>query len=228
MGRAHRCGRASREKMATPNCPTGVSAMPWHRRLLRHRFRRCMVSASSVFFGGLAAMIALFVAATRPDVSSHVVTTLSWVFVIVFLGLAFLQWRSEYRRRTYDSAFAIKYSDEFSGPDMNASRHSAAKQLKASRDKLAEAELPELDEIFDFFEDLGFYTNGDQVSAEVVHHTFYYWIRGYCSAAGDYIEAKRKKAGESARWEYVRILFELTSEVEARRTKNRAGREHCA
>jgi hypothetical protein len=178
-----------------------------------------MVSASSVFFGGLAAMIALFVASTRPDVSSHVVTNLSWAFVILFLGLASLQWRNEYRRRTYDSALAIKYSDEFGAPDMNASRHSAAKQLKASRDNLSDTELPELDEIFDFFEDLGFYTEGDQISAEVVHHTFYYWIRGYCSAAGDYLEAKRKKAGESTRWEHVRILFELTSEVEAKRTK---------
>jgi hypothetical protein len=196
----------------------------WHRRLPRHRFRRCMISASSVFFGGLAAMIALFVAATRPEVSSRVVTNLSWAFVIVFLGLASFQWRSEYRRRTYDPALAIKYSDEFSGSDMNGSRHRAAKQLKSSRDKLTDAELPELDEIFDFFEDLGFYANGDQISAEVAHHTFYYWIQGYCSAAGDYLDAKRKKPGESTRWEHVRILLDLTSEVEAERTKLTRGK----
>jgi hypothetical protein len=180
-----------------------------------------MISASSVFFGGLAAMIALFVAATRPDVSGSAVTILSWVFVVLFLGLASLQWHSEYRRRTYDSALALKYSDDFNDPDMVASRHAASKQLKVSQHRLSDPtfELPELDGIFDFLEDLGFYTIGDQLSAEVVHQSFYYWIKGYYSATGDYIETKRKKAGESTRWEHVQILFELTSEVEAERSR---------
>jgi hypothetical protein len=192
----------------------------WRRRLLRHRFRRSMVSASSVFYGGLAAMIAWFVAVTRPDASGWV-AVFSWVLFFVFLGLAFLQWRSEYRRRTYDSALALKYSDEFHDSEMNAIRRSAATQLRAHRDKVSDPglEIPELDEIFDFFEDLGFYTSGDQLSAEVVHHSFYYWIRGYCLAAGKYPDEKRKKLGESTRWDHIDILFELTSDVEAERSK---------
>ena len=75
-----------------------------------------------------------------------------------------------------------------------------------------EAVLDKIDDVLDFFEDVGFYVNGGQISPEIAHHHFYHWLRMYWQASIDYVEAWRKR--ESARWNHIDALFEITSEVE--------------
>jgi hypothetical protein len=180
-----------------------------------------MASVSAIFFGGVAAVIAagtagLFAATGRP---------IFWgVFLVVgafFLGF---HWYSEYRKRTYDPVLAVRFTEKFDA--LKRERCRAAKLLRESGDKLSDPsfdppDLSALADVIDFFEELGFFTHGDQLSAEVAHHQFYHWIRGYYSAAVDYIKVEQSKAGEESRWQFVKILFELTSEVEDERTTSR-------
>ena len=58
---------------------------------------------------------------------------------------------------------------------------------------------------------------GDQITPEVAHHAFFYWIRGYYSAAQTYIEAAQR--AEPSNWEFVKSLFTITSQIEQERVK---------
>jgi hypothetical protein len=56
---------------------------------------------------------------------------------------------------------------------------------------------------------------GDQITPEVAHHAFHYWIRGYYSAAKPYLENKQQQ--RLTQWEWVPFLLEATHEIEVER-----------
>ena len=124
---------------------------------------------------------------------------------------------AEYKRRTYDPKWMLKFEDDFGGDDMRRQRVKAAGDIKENRDRLREEGFrsPELDNIFDFFEGVGFLMQGDEITPEYAHQAFHYWLYGYYSIAREYIDNVRKK--EPTRWECVEGLFQLTTEVEKER-----------
>jgi hypothetical protein len=134
------------------------------------------------------------------------------------LGIALLalQWRSEYRRRTYDPTWVTKFNDDFNSERLCLLRAIAAMELRAQRDG-ANVEPEAVDDVLDFFEDVGFYLKGDQLTPEVAHHAFHYWIRGYYNAARSYIDDWQKAHPTS--WDHVRYLFDSTLDVEKERAK---------
>jgi hypothetical protein len=56
--------------------------------------------------------------------------------------------------------------------------------------------------------------------SEVAHHAFHHWIRGYYSAAQKYLEAGREM--EPSQWEFVKLLFDVTNEVEQEKVRKTA------
>ncbi len=141
--------------------------------------------------------------------------------VLGFVLLIF-QWYAEYRRRTYDPTWAIELDDRFNCREMRVVRAKAARELVSSQGRLRDStvRLHSLDMVLDFFEDLGFYLIGDQVTPEVAHHGFYFWLRGYYSVARSYIE--QTQAGDATMWERVAPLFDVLHEVELERSKGKA------
>jgi hypothetical protein len=128
---------------------------------------------------------------------------------------------AEYRKRTYDPTWALKFDDKFDSAEMRSARSKAAKALKDKQGRLGCADYtsPDIDDVLDFFEGLGFFMQGDQITPEVAHHAFHHWIRGYYSAAKEYLEAAQKT--EPSHWEYVRTLFEITNQVERERVRKK-------
>ena len=62
---------------------------------------------------------------------------------------------------------------------MREERAVAAKAILDFKGRLANLEqnrdeLSVIDDVLDFFEDVGFYERGDQISPEVAHHHFYH------------------------------------------------------
>lgn len=84
---------------------------------------------------------------------------------------------------------------------------------------LEHPDLVNIDDALDFFEDLGFYVEGDQISPEVAHQAFYYWIEGYYTAARQYIEFRQKTSPTA--WDHFKPLYDITSEVEASKVKDK-------
>jgi hypothetical protein len=151
--------------------------------------------------------------APNAHVSTIYVFTIATVVTLILLAL---QWRFEYRKRTYEPTWGLKFVDDFFSRDMRHTRRRAAEALKPNLSNTAELKSSDLDEVIDFFEQLGFYMRGDQITPEVAHHSFHYWICGYYSAAKDYIGTVRKTNVSS--WEHVELLFEMTHEIEVERT----------
>ena len=141
-----------------------------------------------------------------------------WVMLLV-VSIVFLFMKAifEYERQTYDPTWVIGYQDSFLESDFLKIRKEACKIIK-EKEKNFQAlvenkkESASLDEVLDFFEEIGFYVKGRQISPEVAHHHFYHWIRGYYSFSKAYICLWRDK--ERTRWENIESLFMITYEIE--------------
>ena len=194
------------------------------------------VSAVSVtyllmFLGLLAPVISLILGIVRtapieaqsPLATSPMPSAMSFpglvplLILALLIALAFiiLQARLEYRRKTYDPTWIFKFDERFKG--MRQERLNASQLLLndiSTPASLDDAELAKIDDVLDFFEDLGFYQHGYQISPEVIHHHFYHWIRGYWSAARTYVERSRRD--ERKAWEHLEELFETGCDIETR------------
>jgi len=186
-------------------------------RLILHRLRRLAASGSPVLFTGTVALAGLAISSIAKDVQLNGII-LSALSVVLAVLLGF-QMNAEYRRRTYDPTWMLKFDDDFNSEDMRRRRSKAATDLRDHRTRLGNEDFKSapLSDVLDFFEGVGFLMQGDEITPEVAHHAFYYWIDGYCSTAQQYIQAIRKK--DPTRWECVEGLLELTTEVEEERLK---------
>jgi hypothetical protein len=195
------------------------------RYVSRHRLRRLMASASPLLFAGTVAIGSVLIATFRPtgptEGTANALTT--WVpfgvVTVLAIVLAIQTW-AEYRKRTFEPTLAFKLGDIFDSEEMIGARSRAAKTLKDNSSKLGSSDFSclDLDEIFDFFESVGFYMNGDQITPEVAHHWYHYWLRGYYSAGYEYIAAKQKK--EVTQWKSIKKLLCATNQIELDLNKN--------
>ena len=141
--------------------------------------------------------------------------------VIITLGLLFWKWRLECRSRAYDKELAQRFSKEWESESTLRKRYFAVKALEALRDEdLADDEahagvLRDVDDLLDVLEDLGLYVKEAGLSPELVHHLFYYWIRGYWLTTRDYVETCRKQ--DPREWENIEVLFKTVPDVEVRK-----------
>lgn len=140
----------------------------------------------------------------------------------VSVVLLFLQHYFEFQRRTYDPTLAFHFLEDFDSDDFIEFRGTAATLLKDSETFRATLSgetikaLMDIDPVLDFFDSIGFYQHGGQISPEVVHQEFFYWIRGYYQATRAYVEARQDE--EAAIWEYLHELYETGQAIEAKRS----------
>lgn len=75
-------------------------------------------------------------------------------------------------------------------------------------------EREKVEPVLDFFETVGFYLEGGQISDEVVHHHFHHWMRGWYSNLKSYIDYYQKIENEEAAYINVRKLYDRVSLIE--------------
>jgi len=76
-------------------------------------------------------------------------------------------------------------------------------------------EIVELEDLLDFFEDLGRALSTDNLTDETVHHYFYTWIKGYYVVLSGYIKSGLHQEGKAA-WCHFEELWSRTSVIEKR------------
>jgi hypothetical protein len=147
--------------------------------LVGKKVRRAVYSVP----GGLAvALVAASIAGTalivqilREARGTSSPSDLGWIIKYVvgglILGLVFLlfQARLEYGRRAHDPTWALKYQDKFDSEEMREKRRLAAKTLVDHKEDLSRIDeleqiLDPIDDVLDFFEDIGFYVHGEQIT----------------------------------------------------------------
>jgi hypothetical protein len=196
------------------------------------RFERHAISASTGFLVWVPPVItvvagvwlgnALSDTASAPvgELHLHFIRALfPWFLAgaVISAALLILQHYFEFQRRTYDPTWIFQFVKDFNDDDFIELRGRAATVLKENDGKLGIRDLAfsDIEPVLDFLDSVGFYVHGGQISPEVVHQEFQYWIRGYYQAARDYIEVSQNE--ESTLWEYVPELFETVQEIEAKR-----------
>jgi hypothetical protein len=187
------------------------------------RLRRIAASAADPFMPLLTAIIALAVALLGRCTSNGASSSGLEDFTYVVASLAILFWiwstYSGYVRRSYDPTWVLRYQDMWDSQDGYKRRSDAAEKLRLHRPDLnpdVDSELlKNVDDALDLLTDIGFYVAGDQISPEAAHHHFYYWVRGYWSAAGNYIRARQK--ADHRQWLSINFLYNVTSAVDAAR-----------
>lgn len=150
---------------------------------------------------------------------------------VVLIVLLILKTRVEYKRRKFDYTLAFIFDEWFE--KLKSQRSEAAKVCKRYLDlksqkgevekwgDIAVDDREKVEPVLDFFEDLGFYLHGDQISDEVAHHHYYHWLLGYYSVLESYIEFyhKHDPNGEPSGYVWIGPLFDRLSEIEKTRPR---------
>ncbi len=184
--------------------------------------RRWFTSAAAVGIPVLALCIALLSIFQHPPKAGEGVPfagVIGWgLFVFAACFWAFQTW-TEYIRRTNDPTWILKYQETWI--DAVKARKRAAQALLENWDHRGEiddyeTQLDPVEDVLDILEDVGFYVQTDQISAEVAHHHLYHWIVLWWLGARPYIIKHREY--EPARWNHLETLYDETSLIEAKRS----------
>jgi hypothetical protein len=202
-------------------------------QMLLVRLRRLLAAASGPLAFALLTLAATIVGITIQGSGASSPQSITSLTPYLVSGVAlgalfwFLQAVSEYRRRTFDPTWALKYDVRW--VKATEVRRNAAHAIFEGRRNgtLAKIEthsvsLAPIDDALDLLEDIGFFVAGDQMSPEVAHHYFFHWIRGYWNAANDYINTRQRS--QPALWGHFGLLVDLTAQVEAEQTPS--GQKH--
>jgi hypothetical protein len=143
------------------------------------------------------------------------VTMLAALFLVV-RGLG------EIRRERREARFAFavdalwRLGDEWSAPEMAATRSSAAASLLAGRVS------GDVDVVLRFFDRLAFLTSRGRFDEELVWHEFHWPLTGYWFASVDY--RSHLRADDSERWHALEALVQRLIAIEAKH-RNRSADE---
>jgi hypothetical protein len=187
-----------------------------------HRLRRLLASGSPVLLASGLALAGVTLS------NFLTLTTLNRTVVIVLLAIWTIllgsQMYSEYRRRTYDPKLMLQFDDKFDSQAMRKARSRAAKVLKdnQARRDWTDYNSNDINDVLDFIEALGYFMQGDEITPEVAHNAFYYWVHEYYYAARKYLISAREK--DHTQWESVEYLFKMTRQIELERIA-RSGRD---
>ena len=143
--------------------------------------------------------------------------TIVWTLLAILIVLLIFQMNAEYRRRTFDPKLMLEFDRSFDSQTMRSKRSRAARALKENQGirSWQDFKSPETDDVLDFFEGIGYFMQGDEITPEVAHNAFFYWIYGYYYASRKYLKAAREK--EPSQWESIDYLFRMTRQIDLER-----------
>ena len=142
------------------------------------------------------------------------------IFLIAILAAIFglfAQIRASLHQKEFKTDWLFHFEDEWR--DMRDDRSMAATEvlqyMKTDNwDTVTNTE--NLDQVLDFFEDLGFYSENNQISDEILHQEFYSEMRMYCQPSEQYIT--QAEISEPAVWNHVLPLLKRMTLIESKRT----------
>ena len=170
----------------------------------------------ALFFAALFFVIQGMFPNTNSATNSNGLSTIAYSLIGIFLmSCVAIQSYCSYRKDWYNPNLALKYQDLFEGEPIRKARAAAANQFKA--DKKYNGKTKEIETVLDVFEDIGFYVKHHEISDEVAHHHFYYWIVGYIQTASEYIAEYRRE--DPTTYEHCEWLMNAVLKVEAKKLK---------
>ena len=105
----------------------------------------------------------------------------------------------------------LKLDERFNAADFKNIRSKASSLLLTKRTK---NNLKRAEDVFDFFETLGYMVKHKALDKNIVWHTFYYWVHGYWSIGKDYILSSRQEESDKSIWEDFEWLHNELLKIE--------------
>ena len=158
-----------------------------------------------------------------PESTQFALSILHWSVIlgVLLFILIVIKTFLEYRRKTYDPTLIFQFQKEFDALEKirAGAAHVCMSFLQFPEDSrqwklIDKKEQEKLEPVLDFFEDLGFYLEGNQFSDEVTHHHFFHEIRGWYSNLESYIAYYREARHQYAAYENVQPLYERVPRIE--------------
>ena len=117
----------------------------------------------------------------------------------VLVAICALIYQIRRSRFSLNVELCLKLEDKFNSPDFRKARSNAAKLiLKKQFDKA--------EDIFDFFETIGYLVREEALDKKIVWSTFFEWVQGYWSSGLKYILDSRQEDKDQTIWEDFEYL----------------------
>lgn len=130
--------------------------------------------------------------------------------VAVIVSILALLYQIRRSRIATSLELVTKFDDRFNGDEFRKVRL-AASQALSEHPSPTEAE-----DVFDFFETLGYLARTGAAEKGFLWHTFYHWVHGYWSAGSQHIKQKRTEAKNAKLWCDFEALHAALLKIERR------------
>jgi hypothetical protein len=126
----------------------------------------------------------------------------------VLVAISALWWQIRRARVSTNVELVLKFDDKFNREDFRRIRSIAARQFRGSQS------ADSAEDVFDFFETLGYLVRTGAIEKELAWHTFYEWVRGYWSVGLQHIQTKRQERKDPALWADFEYLHKVLLKVQ--------------
>ncbi len=132
--------------------------------------------------------------------------------LVAVIGLFYQIWRSKF---SMNLDLVLKFDDKFNNPDFKKIRLKVSRTIfnKKMKNKFTDAE-----DVFDFFETVGYLVRHRALNKKIVWSTFYFWVHNYWSYGKDYIINERIEEKDKTIWEDFEWLHNELLKIERKET----------
>jgi hypothetical protein len=132
--------------------------------------------------------------------------------LVTIIALYYQIWRSRF---SMNLDLVLKMDDKFNSSTFKELR---TKVSNAVLNPEAVNKFIDAEEVFDFFETLGYFVKHKALDKKIVWHTFYIWVHAYWSLGKDHILLMQKEYNDDTLWEDFNWLHNALLKVERSET----------
>jgi hypothetical protein len=112
----------------------------------------------------------------------------------------------------------LKLDDRFNSAEFKRLRATIAESiLEHGKEQI----IDDIEDVFDFFETVGYFVKHNALNKKIVWHTFYVWIHGYWSEGKEDIHLMRQEKKDDTLYEDFQWLHNKLLKIERARTGKR-------
>lgn len=142
-----------------------------------------------------------------------------WLIPAIGLVAVIAQVLAAVAHHNYSSELLPRYEEKLE--ELREDRAKAATAIHSYlrlRDwnAISDSDLDGLENVLDFFDDMGFDWQHGQISGPLLYQHFYYYLRLYCQEVGGYITVVRT-SDDPTIWENITPLFDELTRIEAKK-----------
>jgi hypothetical protein len=157
------------------------------------------------------------------DFISTIAPAAGWLSATAaIIAISWNVWRAKYN---LGIDLILKLGERFEKPEMRGIRVKAAKALII---KDPETGDPHIDDVLNFFEEIGFLLERKAIDAEAAWVYFHFWVDGYYHATSNYRRCQNHEARQTPFYDEFEQLYLTLAEIERKDMIERGRLKRCS